>query len=262
MGCSHSKSTTVPVNWDRVPSVINCHYSDSSVVSEATPTIDNTPVIVPILSKKSRRLYIPDDIICSFKSIGKCMECQHERNKRVLTKTYNRQGTKCCKATHTENVTFEMLIHSLKHAKKDEHGRLIGNGCVFWRSPEIEALRVADYEYKKSKYKNSCDRLHIESFGWDAIETDDGKITAVRGKNASRKIVWMKNKYPYAWEEGLEHYVCWSTESPAQSIEECIQNIKENVGPYKESVWFTTSAKYRVVPGIDHIHVIVRSKPK
>ena len=38
-----------------------------------------------------------------------------------------------------------MLVHSLKHAKKDEEGRLIGNSSMFWRSPEMEALRVVDW---------------------------------------------------------------------------------------------------------------------
>ena len=70
-----------------------------------------------------------------------------------------------------------------------------------------------------------------------------------------------EEQVPYAWEEGLEHYVCWSTDAPAQSIDECINTIEEMLAPDKEAVWFTNSAKYRYVHGIDHIHVIVRSKP-
>ena len=263
MGCSQSKSTTNAVNWDRIPSVIRCNASDSdSVCSESTPTTEK-PVIVPTISN-AHRLYIPNDIIFSYGSIDKVIECLHAKEKRVLTKTYNRQGRSCRKATHTEKITFEMLIHCLKHAKKDEQGRFIGNGSVFWRLPEVEASRVVDYEANKKKYTNAYDRLHIESFGWDAVETADGKITAVRGKNATRNIVWMKNKYPYAWEDDVEHYVCWSTDAdaPAQSIDECIKNIEENVGADKEAVWFTSSANHLLVSGIDHIHVIVRSKPE
>jgi predicted DNA-binding protein (UPF0251 family) len=257
MGCNQSKSIEDSVDWDKVPSAINISSdSDSSVDSQSS---SDGPIIVPAISK-SHRLYIPNDIIFSFNSIDRSIECALEREKRVLVNTYNRQGIPCVKATHTEQITFEMLIHSLKHAKKDEQGRLIANGSVFWRSPEMEALRVADYEQDKKKYANTSDRLHIETFGWDAVKNADGKITAVRGKNATREIVWMRNKYPYAWEDGLQHYVCWSTDAPAQSIDECIRNIKENIGHDKEAVWFTNSSKNRSVPGIDHIHVIVRRK--
>ena len=262
MGCSQSKSTKDLDNWEAVPSAINISSdSDSSVSidSQSSAAASDGPIVVPAISK-SHQLYIPKDIIFSYNSIDRSIECALEREKRVLVKTYNRQGKPCLKATHTERITFEMLIHSLKHAKKDEQGRFIANGSVFWRSPEIDALRVADYEQDKKKYASTSDRLHIESFGWDADKNADGKITAVRGMHATRQIVWMKNKYPYAWDDGLEHYVCWSTNAPAQSIDECILAIKENVGPDKEAVWFTNSANNRIVPGIDHVHVIVRSK--
>ena len=192
--------------------------------------------------------------------MSKCMECLKSRDKRVLMKTYNLQGKRCCKATHTTKITFETLIHSLKHAKKDELGRLVGNASIFWRAPEVEASRVADYEELKRKYRKPCDRLHIERFGWLPVETENGRITSVRSESVGRKIVWAKNKYPYAWEDGLEHYVCWSTDAPAMSIDECLKIIKEKVDSSKESVWFTTSTKNRVITGVDHIHVVVRNK--
>ena len=63
-------------------------------------------------------------------------------------------------------------------------------------------LQVADYEKNMKTYASTADRLHIDSFGWDAVKTADGKLTAVRGKNATRKIVWMKNKSPTLGKRG------------------------------------------------------------
>lgn len=121
----------------------------------------------------------------------------------------------------------------------------------------------SDLEQAKEKYADSLtDVLKIEGFGWNAIETPNGLITAVKDKNAGREIVWMKNKYPYAWEDGVEHFLCWSTGGPILSVQECINAIQENVGPDKEVAWFTNSMENRSVPEIDHIQVIVRSKPR
>ena len=204
---------------------------------------------------------MPNDVVKTYYS-----NTQNEYMKRktqgVLKKTYNREGKSCVKATNSEMMSFDMAILGLKNAKRDAKGRLIVDGSHFWRSPEVEALRVSDYEADKEKYSSTADRLHIESFGWDAVvDKKTGKTTTVRGKNATREIVWMRNRYPYAWEEGVEHYVCWSTDGPALSLNECINAIQENVGPNKEVVWFTNSMKNRSVPGIDHIQVIVRPIP-
>eukprot|EP00986_Skeletonema_menzelii_P006596 scaffold2520_cov135-Skeletonema_menzelii.AAC.1 len=82
-----------------------------------------------------------------------------------------------------------MLIHCLKHARTDALGRQVDTDAPFGGYP---------------------------SFGWEAVETSNGKIAADRGKNTTRKIEWMKNKYPCdAWEDGVEHYLCWSTAAPS-----------------------------------------------
>ena len=262
MGCSQSKSTKdtvapIPIGKTTIIS------EDSSVATESSAS--SRAVIMPAISS-SYRLYMPEDAVKTYFYKSKHSDRTHNeymkcKDQMVLTKTHNRQGKSCVKATHPEMLSFDMAILSLKDAKRDAKGRLIVDGSHFWRSPEVEALRVSDYEADKETYSSTADRLHIESFGWEAVKGKDGKTTAVRGKNATREIVWMKNKYPYAWEDGVEHFVCWSTDGPALSLNECIYAIQENVGPDKEVVWFTNSMKNRSVPGIDHIQVIVRPIP-
>lgn len=260
MGCSQSKSTkdkVAPIPIGKTTFI----SEDGSVGTESSAS--SGPVIMPAISS-SYRLYMPKDVVKTYYSNNN-NRTQNEYMKRktqgVLKKTHNRQGKSCVKATNSEVMSFDMAILGLKNAKRDAKGRLIVDGSHFWRSPEVEALRVSDYEADKETYSSTADRLHIESFGWEAVKGTDGKTTAVRGKNATREIVWMKNKYPYAWEDGVEHFVCWSTDGPALSLNECINAIQENVGPNKEEVWFTNSMKNRSVPGIDHIQVIVRPIP-
>lgn len=263
MGCSQSKSTkdTVAPTPIGKTTIIS---EDSSVGTESSASSAG-PVIMPAISS-SYRLYMPEDVVKTYFYKSKHSDRTHNeymkrKTKGVLKRTHNRQGKSCVKAMNSEMMTFDMAILGLKNAKRDAKGRLIVDGSHFWRSPEVEALRVADYEADKETYTSTADRLHIESFGWDAVVGKDGKTTAVRGKNATREIVWMKNKYPYAWEDEVEHFVCWSTDGPALSLTECINAIQENVGPDKEVVWFTNSMKNRSVPGIDHIQVIVRPIP-
>ena len=177
-------------------------------------------------------------------------------NNSISTVTHN-HARPCAK----ERISFEMLVDSLKYAQRDANGRLIGRGSLFFRTPEVLTCMESDLLQAKRKYADSLtDVLKIEGFGWNAIETADGKITAEK-ENAVREIVWMKNKYPYAWEDGVEHFLCWSTGGPTLSVQECINAIQENVGPDKEVAWFTNSMENRSVPEIDHIQVIVRSKP-
>ena len=141
--------------------------------------------------------------------------------------------------------------HSLITWEQD--GNLFGRILNPDGSFDADAFSLGSHQHEEGNLK-------IEGFGWNAIETADGKITAEK-ENAVREIVWMKNKYPYAWEDGVEHFLCWSTGGPTLSVHECINAIQENVGPDKEVAWFTNSMENRSVPEIDHIQVIVRSKP-
>ena len=214
------------------------YYSDSETVTTVSSDSDDSSIGSSIGYESSSHgplhthLNIPSDVIV----------------------THHSADTSYAK----ERISFEMLVDSHKHAKRDVNGRPIGRGSLFFRSPEVEACMTSDFEQAKKKYAKPTDVLKIEGFGWDGVETEDGKITAVRGENAAREIVWMKNKYPYAWEDGIEHFLCWSTGGPALSLDECISAIQENVGPDKEVVWFTNSMENRSVPEIDHIQVIVR----
>mmetsp|Transcript_24848 Transcript_24848/g.37763 ORF Transcript_24848/g.37763 Transcript_24848/m.37763 type:complete len:92 (+) Transcript_24848:140-415(+) len=69
----------------------------------------------------------------------------------------------------------------------------------------------------------------------------------------------MENLFPYYLEEGIQHDLCWATDYPAQSMEECEDMIQQHIGPGKEVVWFTNPSWCRFAPEIDHIHILSRS---
>mmetsp|Transcript_19713 Transcript_19713/g.28651 ORF Transcript_19713/g.28651 Transcript_19713/m.28651 type:complete len:87 (-) Transcript_19713:399-659(-) len=71
----------------------------------------------------------------------------------------------------------------------------------------------------------------------------------------------MANEYPYAFEDGVKHDLCWVSDLPAQSKKECLAAIEKNIGRTKDVIWFTNSLENRSVPEIDHIQIIYRGSP-
>ena len=141
----------------------------------------------------------------------------------------------------------------------DEYKRVIVPSGLLWRAPNVEQIRVKDYEQDKDKWASTADRLQSESFGYTAIKDKEGKLVAqIDDETASKgeKVAWMKNKYPYFFAEGIHHDVVFFDSIKGRDY--CIHTIKNKLGPGREVVWFTNSIESRSVPEIDHIHVIYR----
>jgi len=134
---------------------------------------------------------------------------------------------------------------------------------LLWRTPEVEQRRQ-DYQKDGEKWASTAERLRCESFGYTATENEEGKLVAQLGcdedtAKGGQKKAWMKNKFPYAFEEGVHHDICFFTS--IQGRDYCIDTIKDKLGPGLQTVWFTNSVANRSVPEIDHIQVIYRDSP-
>ena len=141
----------------------------------------------------------------------------------------------------------------------DEYKRVIVPSGLLWRAPNVEQIRVKDYEQDKDKWLSTADRLQCESFGYTAIKDKEGKLVAqIDDETASKgeKVAWMENKYPYFFAEGIHHNVVFFESIKGRDY--CSHTIKNKLGPGREVVWFTNSIESRSVPEIDHIHVIYR----
>lgn len=143
------------------------------------------------------------------------------------------------------------------YSHRSNHFRKVGPLHFFWRKPEMEKKRKARYEANKEKWGCTADYLHVKLFGWDSEINDDGKLVAVKSESYERKIVWMPNDFPYAWEAGIQHDLLWATDLPVLSLKECNDMISKHL-PGKEFVWFTNSMAGRSVPEIDHIQILSR----
>ena len=166
---------------------------------------------------------------------------------------------------HTIHSDLFSVSVAIKDCKNDEYKRLIGPSNLLWRTPEVEQRRLKDYQKDGEKWASTAERLRCESFGYTATENEEGKLVAVQlgcdeeTAKGGQKKAWMKNKFPYAFEEGVHHDVCFFTS--IQGRDYCIDTIKDKLGPGLQTVWFTNSVANRSVPEIDHIQVIYRDSP-
>jgi len=135
--------------------------------------------------------------------------------------------------------------------------RPIGPDNFFWRTPEMDAKREAAYA-DIGDWATYGDSLHHELFGWEKVKGPDGKYVAKNTTKRQKK--WMANQFPYAFEDGVQHDLCWVSAQPAQSKRECLKAIRKNVGKGTEVVWFTNSMQNRSVPDIDHIQIMYLKK--
>mmetsp|Transcript_85 Transcript_85/g.113 ORF Transcript_85/g.113 Transcript_85/m.113 type:complete len:251 (+) Transcript_85:37-789(+) len=182
-----------------------------------------------------------------------------KHGKRNLIVTEDRHGNKCEKHIGDHPMTWDELVHGMEGAEIDQLGRKIGPSNFFWRSSDVDEKRQTAYKKNKEKWGSTADRLHSELFGWDSEKREDGRLIAVKSKNTKRKTMWMANDFPYSWEDGISHDLCWATDLPALSLKECNNMIKKKLGQGREAVWFTNSMKNRSVPEIDHIQILSRT---
>jgi len=160
--------------------------------------------------------------------------------------------------THAQTLPLQSCTDALKTCKKDPYGRLIGPGDLFWRTPEVELKRCVEYEKDQEKWATTADRLYCENFGYTATKNEEGKLVAQQ-HDAKRQTAWVKNKFPYAFEEGIQHDVCFFESIQARNF--CLDVIKNKIGVGKHIIWFTNSMENRSVPEIDHIQIIYRDAP-
>jgi len=123
----------------------------------------------------------------------------------------------------------------------------------------VEAKREAAYAKTDDEWESYGDWLHHHLFGWEKVKGNNDKFVA--NNNHVRKTLWMANEYPYAFEDGVKHDLCWVSDLPAQSKKECLAAIEKNIGRTKDVIWFTNSLENRSVPEIDHIQIIYRDSP-
>ena len=147
-------------------------------------------------------------------------------------------------------------VDAIKTCETDEHGRVIGPGDLFWRTPEVELRRSVDYEKDINKWATTADRLRSESFGYATTKDKKGKLVAPKPDNAETQIVWIENKYPYAFDEGIKHDVCFFDSIQGRKV--CLDVINNKLKTGKHIVWFTNSMENRSIPEIDHIQIIYR----
>jgi len=106
------------------------------------------------------------------------------------------------------------------------------------------------------EFESIEDYLHHNVFGYSTTTSTNGKLMVVHPIKHKKIIVFRKNDFPYSLEEGIEHYLLWSTEE--LTIEEIEENIKNNIPKESKFCYFVNPPILRSVKTIHHAHVLFK----
>ena len=165
-------------------------------------------------------------------------------------------------ATSTPRLTFDQVTEIVKRGG-DALGKL--------RREKAEQKRYNGFMQKvKSEYASVEDFILASVFGCKTEIAENGTLVTAANPQKQRVIKWRKNDFPYALEEGITHFILWSTESLTEPElqRECesffLTNERddneststENKNKKKRFVYFVNPPKFRSIQRIWHAHVL------
>lgn len=127
--------------------------------------------------------------------------------------------------------------------------------------------------------------MRIERLKWDVLPTSTGSTGpqfAVENPVPfadARDYKILINDWPYGYEPGIKHIIVWlktrleteprrgdMTPKSRQQVEDFIQKtfvdrVRDLPGAGDKVMWFKNWTALQSVPGIEHVHVFVRSVP-
>jgi len=90
------------------------------------------------------------------------------------------------------------------------------------------------------------------------FNSETNKKEAIDLEHETHQLIWRKNDFPYNFEQGMEHWLLWSTEKlPAEKIQE---HIKAKF-PDLDTTYFVNPTQLQSVLAVWHCHVLTRPKP-
>lgn len=110
----------------------------------------------------------------------------------------------------------------------------------------------------RNDYASVGDFIKIDVFE-AAVHSSDGKKHAVDVEHASERVVWRLNDFPYNLEDGIQHWLLWSTRELAKGRMQQLIDDKFPAGSW-DRLTFVNPAPLQSVLSVWHCHVIVRPK--
>ncbi|KAI9342915.1 hypothetical protein BDR26DRAFT_917822 [Obelidium mucronatum] len=133
----------------------------------------------------------------------------------------------------------------------------------FSRTPEVADVYVNYIATHTSKYASVSDCVKVDVLNYPSyVGKQDGLIRAVALENVENEggvvppWVLCRNQFPYAAEEGVEHWLVWSAgkeEMPADQVEAILEAEFKGL----QYVWFVNELARKTVPEVHHAHVFV-----
>ena len=89
--------------------------------------------------------------------------------------------------------------------------------------------------------------------------TDGKKRAEIREPKLQPRLVWRRNDFPYHFEEGIDHWVLWSSSGPL--LDEALRGeAAERFGTDHEFLIWVNPPELQSVRAMWHAHVLIRKK--
>mmetsp|Transcript_37221 Transcript_37221/g.93563 ORF Transcript_37221/g.93563 Transcript_37221/m.93563 type:complete len:166 (+) Transcript_37221:60-557(+) len=106
-------------------------------------------------------------------------------------------------------------------------------------------------------YASMEDYVRVTIFGYQAIAADNRMCASKERGPGERELIWRRNDFPYALQEGIHHDVIWCrTALSAQEIDEACRERY----PDCECATFVNPAALASIPSLWHAHVMWRKR--
>ena len=128
------------------------------------------------------------------------------------------------------------------------------NNLKYARHPDMIIKYNKFYKRIMENYKSLKDYVLIKYFKYSTI-IENNKIKALHNiKN--KTFILTKNKFPYDFEENLEHHILWSN---VKISKKTINYILKTKLKNKAYFWFENRIENKSIPDLYHFHVIINN---
>ena len=154
--------------------------------------------------------------------------------------------------------TFEFIVQ-----KTPEHVC----GFELTRKPEVQAAYDEHCKRMLETYESTKDYILVRLMGYTGFSTQgphgSHKMKCLNADNLEARWVLLKNEYPYDLDDGIEHYVFWTTEQ-AVDLNMVDSKVKENFPDVSRNNlwWLVNEPRLMSMPCVFHAHIFLRSETK
>eukprot|EP00485_Elphidium_margaritaceum_P004973 CAMPEP_0202690654 /NCGR_PEP_ID=MMETSP1385-20130828/5581_1 /ASSEMBLY_ACC=CAM_ASM_000861 /TAXON_ID=933848 /ORGANISM="Elphidium margaritaceum" /LENGTH=610 /DNA_ID=CAMNT_0049345935 /DNA_START=52 /DNA_END=1881 /DNA_ORIENTATION=+ len=108
---------------------------------------------------------------------------------------------------------------------------------------------------KPMGFNSVRDKILIKEFGCKSmVNAENNKLKAIVDETTPR-MLWTENLYPYAFEKGIEHHLCWYLD---ESVEEDVLRkfIEKHLGTQRTYVFWENPLHLKSIPDLDHFQIV------